>query len=310
MPDDLWPAPTAERPVHATVRVPGSKSLTNRALVLAALADGSSTVRGALLSRDTELMVGALGALGCAIDRTGPDWHVVPGATVTSGRVDCGLAGTVMRFVPPVAATTTGSITFDGDAHARTRPMSAVLQALRELGVQVDDDGRGALPFTIHGSGQVAGGEVSIDASASSQFVSALLLAGARYDAGLVLRHVGPPVPSRPHLDMTVAMLRERGVEVDDSEPDVWHVRPGPIKAIDVSVEPDLSNAAPFLAAAAVSRGRVTVSDWPTETTQPGAVVPRLLEGDGCPSRAGTGGTEPSRHRPADRYRRRHARHR
>jgi 3-phosphoshikimate 1-carboxyvinyltransferase len=284
MPDDLWPAPTPSGAVHATVRVPGSKSLTNRALLLAAIAEGPATVRNALRSRDTELMAAALRVLGAEVDAGADGWHVVPlpASTIRGGEVDCGLAGTVMRFVPPVAALVVGEVRFDGDAHARRRPMGAILEAMRALGVEVDDEDRGGLPFTVRATGHVPGGEVTIDASASSQFVSALLLAGPRYDAGVVVRHAGPPVPSRPHLDMTVAVLRERGVVVDDSDPDVWRVSPGPVRALDVTVEPDLSNAAPFLAAAAATGGDVTVPGWPATTTQPGAVLPEVMQAMGA----------------------------
>ncbi|GAA1913816.1 3-phosphoshikimate 1-carboxyvinyltransferase [Nocardioides marmoribigeumensis] len=269
---ELWSAPTSRGPVRGRVTIPGSKSLTNRALVLAAIADGPSVVRRALRSRDTELMARALSSLGATVDTTGDDWRVTPlvRGERRDAEVDCGLAGTVMRFVPPVAALVNGSAAFDGDPHARTRPMAAVLDALRALGADVDDGGSGTLPFTVRGAGRVRGGEVVLDASASSQFVSALLLAGAAYDEGVVVRHVGPPVPSQPHLDMTVDVLRERGVEVDDSEPDVWRVAPGPVRAVDVTVEPDLSNAAPFVAAAAATRGEVLVVGWPARTTQAG----------------------------------------
>jgi 3-phosphoshikimate 1-carboxyvinyltransferase len=182
-----------------------------------------------------------------------------------------------MRFVPPAAGLSTGSSRFDGDPHMRTRPIGAVLEALRTLGVDVEDGGRGALPFEVRGSGSVRGGRVVIDASASSQFVSALLLAGARYDEGVDVRHDGKPVPSLPHIDMTVAALRLHGVEVDDSSANRWHVPPAEIHAVDVQVEPDLSNAAPFLAAALVTGGRVTVRDWPTSTTQPGDVLREIV---------------------------------
>ncbi len=195
------------------VELPGSKSLTNRALVLAALSNAPSVVRRALRSRDTELMAAALSTLGSTVVTTDDDWLVFPGP-LRGGTIDCGLAGTVMRFVPPVAALAKGQVHFDGDPHARTRPMSGVLDALRELGATIDDDGRGTLPFTVAGSGRLRGGAVTIDASASSQFVSALLLAGAAYNEGVVVRHVGPPVPSLPHIEMTVACLREHGVEV------------------------------------------------------------------------------------------------
>jgi 3-phosphoshikimate 1-carboxyvinyltransferase len=268
--------------VEATVSLPGSKSLTNRALVLAALADGPSVVRRALRSRDTSLMASALTALGAHVDDSGDDWPVTPGTFDRDATVDCGLAGTVLRFVPPVASLSTGSVAFDGDPHMRNRPVGEVLSALRGLGVTIDDEGRGALPFTVRGSGAVPGGQVVIDASASSQFVSALLLAGARYDKGVDVLHDGKPVPSTPHIEMTVAMLRRHGVEVDDGEPNRWQVAPGVVRALDTAIEPDLSNAAPFLALAAVTGGSVTVRDWPESTTQPGDELRELLARMGC----------------------------
>ena len=267
---DLWPSPHASGPVTATVRLPGSKSITNRALVLAALSDGPSVVRQALRSRDTELMVAALTALGAEIDTSGDDWKVTPGPVRGRRTIDCGLAGTVMRFVPPVAALATGPVVFDGDPHARSRPMGEVLRGLRGLGVEVEDEDRGLLPFTVVGSGSVRGGTVTIDASASSQFISALLLAAPRYDEGVDVRHDGKPVPSLPHIDMTVEQLRRHGVEVDDGDANRWRVHPGPVRAVDVTVEPDLSNAVPFLAAGLVTGGAVTVRDWPRTTTQAG----------------------------------------
>ncbi len=274
---DPWPAPRATGPVHATVSLPGSKSLTNRALVLAALSNGPSVVRRALRSRDTELMARALTSLGSAVDTTGEDWSVTPGPITGPATVDCGLAGTVMRFVPPVAALARGRVTFDGDPHARTRPMGEVLAALRALGVVIEDEGRGTLPLTVVGSGRVPGGTVTIDASASSQFISALLLAAARYDHGIDVLHVGKPVPSLPHIEMTVDQLRLHNVEVDDTEPNRWKVLPSTVRAVDVTIEPDLSNAAPFLAAALVTGGEVTVRDWPRHTTQAGDALREIL---------------------------------
>jgi 3-phosphoshikimate 1-carboxyvinyltransferase len=276
-PSDPWPAPRPGGPVRTAVSLPGSKSLTNRALVLAALADGPSVVRRALRSRDTELMAAALTTLGSPVDTTGDDWKVTPGPIGGRGTIDCGLAGTVMRFVPPVAALADGPVVFDGDPHARTRPMHEVLRGLRGLGVEIDDEGRGALPLTVLGRGHVRGGQVTIDASASSQFISALLLAGARYDEGVDVRHDGKPVPSLPHIDMTVEQLRAHGVEVDDSDANRWRVLPGDIRAVDVPVEPDLSNAAPFVAAALVSGGRVLVRDWPRATTQAGDALREIV---------------------------------
>ena len=282
VPADPWPAPRATRPVEATLSLPGSKSQTNRALVLAALADGPSVVHDALRSRDTLLMAEALSQLGSTVSTSGDDWTVTPGRAEVDTTVDCGLAGTVMRFVPPVAALSTGTIGFDGDEHMRSRPVGPVLDALRVLGVEVDDGGRGALPFAVHGTGAVPGGTVVIDASASSQFVSALLLAGPRFVDGVDIRHEGKPVPSQPHIEMTVAMLREHGVAVDDADANRWGVSPGPITALDRRIEPDLSNAAPFLALAAVTGGSVTVRDWPRQTTQAGDALREILTAMGC----------------------------
>ena len=270
------------QPVDVVVTLPGSKSLTNRALVLAAIADGPSVIHRALRSRDTTLMAAALTSLGSTVDTSGEDWKVTPGAFAADAEVDCGLAGTVMRFLPPVAGLSRGAVSFDGDPHMRSRPIGEVLGALRTLGVSVDDEGRGSLPFTVRGRGSVAGGTVVVDASASSQFISALLLAGARYENGVDVRHDGKPVPSLPHIDMTVAMLRRHGVEVDDREANRWTVLPGPVKAVDHLIEPDLSNAAPFLALAALSRGSVVVRDWPRSTTQAGDALRAILTLMGC----------------------------
>jgi 3-phosphoshikimate 1-carboxyvinyltransferase len=274
-----WAAPYAHGPVRADLALPGSKSLTNRALVLASLADGPSVVRRALRSRDTSLMAAALTALGAAIDSSGDDWTVEPGRLAGDACVDCGLAGTVTRFVPPVAGLARGDIAFDGDPRMRNRPVGEMLGALRALGVRVDGE---RLPFLVHGAGDVPGGRVVLDASGSSQFVSALLLAGARFEHGVDVLHDGKPMPSRPHVDMTVAMLRTHGVEVDDAEPHRWRVAPGPITPVDRTIEPDLSNAAPFLALAAVTGGSVTVRDWPRETTQAGDSLRDLLAQMGC----------------------------
>ncbi|MBU3750268.1 MAG: 3-phosphoshikimate 1-carboxyvinyltransferase [Mycobacterium sp.] len=264
--------------MSATVTVPGSKSMTNRALVLAALG-GDSQISGALRSRDTDLMIGALRTLGLRVDGDGTELHVdgalrpAPGA-----RIDCGLAGTVLRFVPPLAALSTGAVGFDGDEQARARPIAPLLAALRALGVDVDADPHtGGLPFTVHGRGAVAGGTVRIDASASSQFVSGLLLCGAAFGHGLEVLHTGASVPSAPHIAMTVAMLAEAGVEVDETVPDRWRVRPGRVQARHWHIEPDLSNAVPFAAAAAVTGGTVRITGWPTISVQPAPIILSIL---------------------------------
>lgn len=280
-----WPAPTATCPVRATVALPGSKSATNRALLLSALSTEPSTLHAPLVSRDTSLMAGALRALGTRIDTvrhpgdpatTSTDWQVQPGPWTCDANIDCGLAGTVMRFVPAVATLAVGNVRFDGDAAARTRPMTQLLSALRQLGARLSDsDGR--LPLTVHGDGTLPGGAVTIDASASSQFVSALLLPAARFVDGITIHHIGDSLPSAPHIAMTVQMLREAGIAVHDDRREEWTVTAGPIQAPDWHIEPDLSNAAPFLAAALVTGGEVTVSGWPQHTTQPGDALRQLL---------------------------------
>ena len=276
-----WNAPFAPDPLHATVTLPGSKSITNRALVLAAQADGRSTVSGTLRSRDTDLMLDALAALGTSIDAdpADPTAVTITPAPLHGATIDCGLAGTVMRFVPAIAASARGPVHFDGDEQARSRPLHTILDALRDLGVKIDGN---ALPFTVEGTGSVRGGAVTIDASASSQFVSGLLLAGAGFTEGVTITHSGTPVPSMPHIEMTIDMLAAAGVAVDTSIPDRWHIAPGPIRAVDWQIEPDLSNAAAFLAAAAVTGGSISVPRWPATTTQPGAVIVDILEVMGC----------------------------
>jgi 3-phosphoshikimate 1-carboxyvinyltransferase len=272
-----WAAPRARGAVRARVELPGSKSLTNRVLLVAALAEGCSRIVAPLRARDTNLMADALRAMGVRIDQDGADWIVVPGP-LHGAAVDCGLAGTVMRFVPPVAALADGPVDFDGDEYARERPISTLLDGLRQAGVLVEDGGRGRLPFTVRGKGQVDGGTVRIDASASSQFVSGLLLAGVRYDKGIEVVHTGAgSVPSLPHIAMTVDVLRSAGVAVTEPDTGTWRVEPGPVSAREWVVEPDLSNAAPFLAAALVTGGVVHVPRWPSRTTQAGDALRSLL---------------------------------
>lgn len=287
----LWPAPLAPGAVDATVTVPGSKSVTNRGLVLAALASEPGWLRRPLRSRDTLLMAEALRAMGVGIEETvsagtgadgpGEAWRIIPAGPQGPATVDVGNAGTVMRFLPPVAALADGPVRFDGDPRSHERPLHGVIDALRALGVRIDDDGRGCLPMTVHGTGAVAGGAVRIDASSSSQFVSALLLSAPRFNQGVEVRHVGSALPSLPHIRMTVDMLRAAGAAVDTpesgGEPDVWRVTPSALLGRDLVVEPDLSNAAPFLAAALVTGGRVTIPDWPERTTQPGDELRRIF---------------------------------
>ncbi len=279
-----WRAPVATRAVHATVAVPGSKSLTNRELILAALADGPSRLSAPLHSEDSAHMIDALRALGVVIEAAegagafGPDLVVTPVWPLRGDtEIDCGQAGTVMRFVAALAGFARGDVTLTAHASALHRPMGAMITALRDVGVDIDDGGHWALPFTVRGRGHTRGGEITIDASASSQFVSGLLLAAPRYDVGLRLIHSGARLPSQPHIDMTIEALAHRGVHVERPAPAEWIVPAGPIRAKDIAIEPDLSNAAPFLAAAMIAGGAVSVTGWPVHSTQPGALLGEIL---------------------------------
>ena len=270
-----WPAPLSSK-VSAKVLLPGSKSLTNRELVLSALAEEPTELISPLVSRDTELMIASLKALGTKFSWQGSDLLVTPGELLGPARIDCGLAGTVMRFVPPLSMLVDGQVSFDGDAGARARPMKTTIESMQALGAEVTSD-TNSLPFTVNGTGSVVGGTLTIDASASSQFVSGLLLSAARFDQGLTLTHEGRSLPSLPHIEMTLHTLRRRGVRAEAIDSSTWRVEPGPISGGRVVIEPDLSNAGPFLAAAMVTNGTVKIPNWPKTTTQVGDHYRTLL---------------------------------
>ncbi len=271
----LWPAPKG-RVLNATVALPGSKSLTNRELLLSAIASEPTLLVAPLVSRDSKLMIAALESLGVGFQWQGNDLLVTPGKLRGPATIDCGLAGTVMRFVPPLSTLATGEISFDGDEGARRRPMRTTIDSLRALGVEVIAETK-SLPFTVLGTGGVAGGLLEIDASASSQFVSGLLLVAAKFEKGLTLKHIGEELPSLPHIEMTLETLRQRGVTAHTLDERTWRVEPGPIAGGRKVIEPDLSNAGPFLAAAMVAGGEVRIPNWPTVTTQVGAEFVRIL---------------------------------
>jgi 3-phosphoshikimate 1-carboxyvinyltransferase len=277
-----WAAPTVSAPIAASIKLPGSKSLTNRELVLAALATSPTELIEPLISRDSELMIAALSSLGAQFERRIDSMVVSP---IESSRaaeavaIDCGLAGTVMRFVPPLGGLHAGSVEFDGDEAAKRRPMATTIDSLRALGVSVEQPATsaGRLPFTVSSRGSIRGGELEIDASESSQFVSGLLLAAARFEDGLTLTHRGEHLPSMPHIEMTLDCLQKRGVDARQTGDATWRVEPGAIAGGRVVIEPDLSNAGPFLAAAMVAGGSVTIAYWPTETTQVGDHFENIL---------------------------------
>ena len=275
-----WPALfRGTQPVEASVVIPGSKSVTNRALILAAQADSPSILRRPLVSRDSELMVAGLRALGVGIEEKNVttngveelQWIITPAPLRGGVKIDVGNAGTVMRFLPPLAALATGDVAFDGDPRSYERPLGPVIKALEELGISIEHDGRYSLPLKLHGTGKIPGGALTIDASASSQFLSALLLVAPSFENGIDATHKGGQLPSMPHIEMTVDMLRSFGAQVEvDNAAQSWSVKSGKLHGQELVIEPDLSNAAPFLSLAMVCGGSVTIADWPKTTTQPG----------------------------------------
>lgn len=283
-----YPAPTVDEPVRAQLTIPGSKSLTNRELIIAAIADGPGRLIAPLHSDDSRRMVDALRALGVGIEEEdgghefGPDLVVTPGKLRGGVTIDCGQAGTVMRFVSPLAGLATEDVHVTAHETALHRPMGGLISALRDLGVDIDDEGTWALPFTIRGHGRIRGGRVEIDASASSQFVSGLLLAAPRFDVGLHLVHTGEHLPSLPHIDMTIEALSRRGIRIERPAAGEWLVEAGVPRAKEIAIEPDLSNAAPFLGAALVTGGSVSITGWPAHSTQPGALLPDILQAMGA----------------------------
>ena len=298
--DAHWPAIFRGREaVNLRVVIPGSKSVTNRALILAAQADSPTILRRPLVSRDSQLMVQGLQALGIGIVEEDKEVNglseyqltVTPATMTGPAQIDVGNAGTVMRFLPPLAALATGEIAFDGDPRSYERPLGPVIKALEELGVTIEHEGRYSLPLTLHGKGKVPGGAITIDASASSQFLSALLLVAPSFENGITATHQGGPLPSMPHIDMTVEMLREFGAEVAvDKAAGMWRVKPGVLLGRELVIEPDLSNAAPFLSIAMVCGGSITIADWPTKTVQPGDQLRSILSAMGAQISMGDAG--------------------
>jgi 3-phosphoshikimate 1-carboxyvinyltransferase len=279
--ENSWTAPVAEGPLDASVRVPGSKSITNRAYVLAALASAPTRVRAGLDSRDTWLMLDALSVLGSRTEQIINGILVHPLSAVRQNAeetvsVALGNAGTVARFTPALAALGSCPVLFDGDEAIRRRPIGPLLRALRHLGADIDDGGRDAPPFTVRGAGGLPGGKVDLDSSASSQFLSALLLAAPAFYSGVTVRLVGGNPPSEPHVAMTLDMLHRFGAsaERDGTE---FYVSPGRLSCPEYVVEPDLSTAAPFVLAAVAAGGTVRIAGWPQRTTQPGDWLRGLL---------------------------------
>jgi 3-phosphoshikimate 1-carboxyvinyltransferase len=298
---EWWNAPAVSGPIDAELTLPGSKSLTNRLLLLAALGDRPTTIVGALDSDDSTAMRSALVQLGAGLEETEvdgePALHVTPlslrPAPPEHRVIDVNQAGTVMRFIPVIAALIGGTTDFLAHESALARPMGPLFNALRSAGAHaltlsrdtagaftaVGDDDAATLPARIV-SVEAASGAADdtsrdelafeVDASTSSQFLSALLLGVNAQSRPARIRHIGGRIPSRAHVSMTVETLRDFGVVVDEIGENEWRVTPGVTSPEIIRVEQDLSNAGPFLAAAMVTGGRVRVPGWPLTTTQIG----------------------------------------
>jgi 3-phosphoshikimate 1-carboxyvinyltransferase len=298
-PDQLTVAPLS-RPPRATVRVPGSKSITNRALVLAALAsrDGDGELRGALRSEDTEVMVEALRALGFGVE---PEWDAAvvrlrrSGAArvIPADAADLFTAnsGTSMRFLTALVALGPGRYRLDGVSRMRERPIEDLLAALRQLGVTAESErGNGRPPVLIRSDG-LRGGRVAVRGDVSSQFLSGLLLA-APYAQGDLTIEVQGPLVSRPYVDLTTGMMRQFGVRLDDDAPSVFHVPGGQSYCAQAyQVEPDASAASYFWGAAAVTGGEIAVAGLTPRSRQGDVRFVQVLERMGCSvqSQEGTG---------------------
>lgn len=297
MENEIWFAPPSQGPLAATVSLPGSKSLTARALILALLSSQPSELRGLLNCRDSRLMMDGIVAVGGEIsERNGITSINPPLKTGFVGMLEtnhepisiyCGLSGTVMRFLPPaIFALGLGPVIFDGDPAARKRPMKPLLDALEQLGAKVTYLGEaGFLPFRIEGNWQ--GGRVTVECERSSQFLSALLLAApAAASATEIL--VKGHIPSAPHVAMTLGVLERAGIHLSGpSRAEVlsgkcpvspsWQIEPQQFNVENLVIEPDLTNAGPFLAAALICGGTVAIKDWPQETEQAGDYWRKLL---------------------------------
>ena len=276
MTSKIFSAPQAAGPISGAISIPGSKSLTNREILLSALAEGTSVLNKPLISRDSQLMLDAMKALGAEVTPRADSVKIAPATLNKDASIHCGLAGTVMRFVPLVAALNNGKITFDADKEAKARPLQGVFDALDQLGVNYEK-GSDSFPFAVIGNAGTNATEVTLDASKSSQFVSALMLVAPKLEKGLVINHQGDSLPSIPHIEMTISCLEQRGVSVQKLSEASWKVFPGQISARDLVIEPDLSNAGAFLAAVMVAGGDLLVKDWPKQTTQVGKQYIEIL---------------------------------
>lgn len=261
------------RPLEGRVSPPGSKSITNRALLLAGLAKGTSRLTGALKSDDTRYMADALRAMGVAISEPDDTTFIV----TSEGKLlppqqplFLGNAGTATRFLTAAAALVDGTVVVDGDQHMRKRPIAPLVTALRSLGVAVEAE-TGCPPVTVSGTGDFGTDRVTIDAGLSSQYVSALLMAAAGGSQPVNIELAGEEIGARGYIDLTLAAMHAFGAEVRQVSPSIWQVAPTGYRATDYVIEPDASAATYLWAAEVLTGGRIDLGVAATAFSQPDA---------------------------------------
>ena len=267
-------------PLRGRVSPPGSKSITNRALLLAGLARGTSRLTGALKSDDTRLMADAMRAMGVAIDEPGDTSFVVTGdgrLRAPEAALFLGNAGTATRFLTAAVATVDGTVVVDGDAHMRKRPIAPLVAALRALGVDVEAPS-GCPPVTVRGRGRVPAGRVAIDAGLSSQYVSALLMMAALGEGEVEVVLAGADIGARGYVDLTLAAMRGFGADVAERSAAAWVVRPTGYFAANFRIEPDASAATYLWAAEALTGGAIDLGTAADAFTQPDARAKVIID--------------------------------
>ncbi len=270
--DEITLIPTDE-PIRGRVTLPGSKSITNRALLLAALADGRSSLCGALKSVDTTLMATALRHMGVVVDEPDPTSFVVIGKgnlTAAPAPLMLGNAGTAMRFLTAAAATVDGKVVLDGDEHMQKRPIGPLTAALRSLGIDCTDKD-GCPPVTVRGQGRFGTGRVEIDGGLSSQYISAILMAAPLAASSIEVALSGTKIGARGYVDLTLQVMRAFGATVETIDERTWRVHPTGYRPTDFAIEPDASAATYLWALEAVTTGAIDIHWQPDDFTQPDA---------------------------------------
>jgi 3-phosphoshikimate 1-carboxyvinyltransferase len=267
------------RPLSGRVSPPGSKSITNRALLLAALAEGNSRLTGALKSKDTVLMARALREMGVTVEEPDATSFLVSSTgrlAAPNSPLFLGNAGTATRFLTAAVATIEGTVVVDGDEDMRLRPIRPLVDALNALGIDAQSP-TGCPPVTIHGTGRFGSGRVEIDASLSSQYVSALLMAAPFGDGPIEVALAGKDIGARGYVDLTLAAMRAFGAEVESRDDGSWLVQPTGYRATDFHIEPDASAATYLWGIEALTGGEIDLGVPADAFTQPDAAAREVI---------------------------------